>query len=79
MKQQSIQSQDSRAIILNRNSHQDIFVRYEKAISRPLKKILLKNFNGSHLSLWAYGKQIQNASFNDHRQRLANKIKGGYY
>lgn len=77
---EGIKSQDSRAKILNRNSQSlDLFGRYEKAISQERTKILLKNFNGSHLALWAMGKQLNNKSFADHRQRLANQIKGGYF
>jgi len=74
MKQQSqiIQSQDSRAYFESEKS-QDVFGKYEISSSQPVNTKLVKEFNGSHLALWALGKNLKD------RKYYATQIKRGNY
>lgn len=47
----------------------DIFGLYEIATNNPIDRKLVQKFNGSHLALWALGKNLQS------RINLAKKIK----
>ena len=67
------QSQIARATILQEINPRttDFSKGYDMALSNDVSKPLIKKFNGSHLALWALGKNLKD------RVYYANGIKGG--